>query len=143
MAVWRGVKAGAFVAAVVFVGAVMLSRTPYRPDAAIAVAQNFVAAASAGRFGDAMPLVDPAVPIGRDRALLEAAAQRELCRLDRMTSTSPSQTHGNRWRRQLAGREADEPEVRVEFEGACLVGVVVRRVGPDDWRVVRFASHAG
>jgi len=143
MGIRRGVKAAVFIAVVVVAGVAVLSRTPYRPDAAISVAQTFVAAASSGRFGDAMPLVDPAAPIGRDRAALEAAAQRELCRLDRMTGTSPLQTHGNRWRRQFAGREADELEVRVEFEGACLVGVVVRRIGPDDWRVVRFASHAG
>ena len=74
---------------------------------------------------------------------LARTARRQLCPPAAVVYTIPFQSHGNRLRRWVAGREVDEPQVRVEFAGACLFGVTLRRVGPGQWRVTRFDSHAG
>jgi len=61
----------------------------------------------------------------------------------RLVSTFPKQTNGNRLRRLIRGQNVDMDEVDVEFEGACLLGVRLRRTSDNAWKVFYFASHAG
>ena len=43
----------------------------------------------------------------------------------------------------MSGAEIEMPEVQVEFEGGCLLGVTVRRTADKQWRVFKFSAHAG
>jgi len=113
------------------------------PAEAIAVASAFVRHAQARQFAQAHELTTRSGSVGANPAQLEEASRRELCNATRVASTSPFQSNGNRLRRWLSGTSVEMPEIRVEFEGACLLGVTVRHTPHHGWRVSRFASHAG
>ena len=74
---------------------------------------------------------------------LKTLSPREFCKTDRLVSTSPLQTNGNRLRRRLRGVEVDMPALDVEFEGGCLLRVTLRRNAAGQWKVARLARHAG
>ncbi len=115
----------------------------HRPAGAVQVAQAFIAHLQAGRFPEAFALTVQQGQVGRTPEALREVAGRELCRVDRLVSTFPFQSRGNRLRRWVMGREVEMPLVQVEFAGACLLGVSVRRTAQGEWRVQRFAGHAG
>lgn len=117
------------------VGAVWLFQ-PHEPREAVAVATEFTALLQRGELERAYQLTTGTGQVGRSPAELALAAQHHCTRAERVVRTAPLQTNGNRLRRRLTGRP-------VEVEGPCLLSVHVRH-GPDgQWRVSRFASHAG
>lgn len=91
-------------------------KAEYRPAEAIAVAQGFVD---------------------------QLNARGEGCRIDRLLGVSPYQTNGNRLRRWVDGRSVDEPELKMEFDGACPLRVTLRWSAGQGWQVVRHGTHAG
>lgn len=117
---------------------------PHTPAGAIAEAQAFVREVEQGQFAAAHARTARNAATGETLERFQARAGRELCPPAKVAYTLPFQSHGNRLRRWLAGREVDEPQVLVEFQGSpCLFGVTLRRTGTGPWRIVRFASHAG
>jgi hypothetical protein len=80
--------------------------------------------------------------VGKTPAKMEAIAKRELCGAARFASIFPFQSNGNRLRRWINGTDVDMPEVNVEFDGAGLFGVRMRRNLTGVWKVFRFACHA-
>ncbi|KQU80851.1 hypothetical protein ASE08_08460 [Rhizobacter sp. Root16D2] len=91
-------------------------KAEHRPAEAIAVAQAFVN---------------------------QLNARGEGCRVDRLLGVSPRQTNGNRLRRWAAGRSVDEPELQMEFDGACPLRVTLRLSAGEGWQVVKHGTHAG
>ena len=91
-------------------------KAEHRPTEAIAVAQSFVD---------------------------QLNARGDSCRVDRLVGVSPYQTNGNRLRRWVSGRGVDEPELRMEFDGACPLRVTLRLSSTQGWQVVRHGTHAG
>lgn len=129
---------------VVGVAAMIWLKSEHEPNAAIRVAQAFVEHLHAGEFAQAYELtVKNNGYVGTTAAEFERIARRQFCGVQRLVSTFPFQSNGNRLRRRLAGTEVEMPEVRVEFAGPCLFGVSVRHLDAGEWRVYLFASHAG
>src|SRR6187402_112317 len=86
-------------------------KAEHRPTEAISVAQSFV---------DQMN------------------ARGEGCRIDRLVGIAPFQTNGNRLRRWVSGRGIDEPELQIEFDGACPLRITLRLSSTQGWQVVRY-----
>ena len=107
--------AAAAIAAAAVVGFSWL-KAEHKPAEAIAVAQNFVD---------------------------QLNARGEGCRIDRLIGIAPFQTNGNRLRRWVSGRGVDEPELQMEFDGACPLRVTLRWSAGQGWQVVRHGTHAG
>ena len=124
-------------------GVVWWLKAEHTQRESIHVAQAFIGHLEAKRFAQAHELTTKSGYVGANAAELEAISKREMCRAAHVVGTSPPQSNGNRLRRWVLGREVDVPEVSVELEGACLLRVTVRRVSGGEWRVSRFASHAG
>ncbi len=118
-------------------------KAAHNPAAAVEVAKAFVTHLEAKRFVQAYELTTKGGYAGTSVEQLEEIAHRQLCEVDRIVSTSPFQSNGNRLRRWSSGTEIEMPEVRVEFEGKCLLGVTIRHMPNKEWRVSKFASHAG
>jgi hypothetical protein len=117
---------------------------PHTPTEAIATAQAFVQDVQQGDYPSAWARTLGSTATGTTPAELGARASRQLCTPARVAYSLPLQSHGNRLRRWMAGREVDGPQVRVEFTGSpCLFGITLQRTGPGQWRVAHFASHAG
>lgn len=116
---------------------------PHHPTEAVDAAKAFVRDMEQHHYNDAFARTLGGPATGSTPLELERIARRQLCPPAAVVATIPFQSHGNRLRRWVAGREVDAPQVRVEFEGACLFGVTLRRIGPGQWRVTRFDSHAG
>lgn len=116
---------------------------PHHPTLAVHAAQAFVHEMGQYHYDAAFARTLGHPATGTSPLELARTARRQLCPPATVAYTLPFQSHGNRLRRWLADREVDEPQVRVEFEGTCLFGVTLRRVGPGQWRVTRFDSHAG
>jgi hypothetical protein len=91
-------------------------KAEHRPTEAISVAQSFV---------DQMN------------------ARGEGCRIDRLVGIAPFQTNGNRLRRWVSGRGIDEPELQIEFDGACPLRITLRLSSTQGWQVVGYGTHAG
>jgi hypothetical protein len=91
-------------------------KAEHRPAEAIAVAQNFVD---------------------------QLNARGEACRVDRLVGIAPIQTNGNRLRRWVSGRRVEEPQLQMEFDGACPLRVTLRLSAGQGWQVVRHGTHAG
>ncbi len=115
----------------------------HHPAEAVHAAQGFVRDMEQYHYDAAFAKTLGGPATGTTPLELARTARRQLCPRAAVVYTIPFQSHGNRLRRWVAGREVDEPQVRVEFEGACLFGVTMRRIGPGQWRVTRFDSHAG
>ncbi|MGV3681705.1 MAG: hypothetical protein ACO1PM_18615 [Acidovorax sp.] len=121
-----------------------LAHQPHTPSGAIAEAQAFVRDVEQGRFAAAHARTARNAATGTTLEQFQAHAAHQLCPPAQVGDTLPFQSHGNRLRRWLAGREVDEPQVTVEFQGSpCLFGITLRQAEPGQWRIVRFASHAG
>ena len=118
-------------------------RAEHTPEAPIRVAQEFLKKLEAKQFAQAFELTVKQGYVGRTPEELQEVSRQALCELDRMVSTFPFQSNGNRLRRFVSGREIEMAQVLVEFEGRCLLGVTVQRTKDQAWRVYRFASHAG
>ena len=138
-------RRAAIVATLLLLGAGVLwwLKAEHTPRESIHAAQAFIGHLEAKRFAQAHELTTKNGYVGVNAAELEAISKREMCRAAHIVGTSPPQSNGNRLRRWALGREVDVPEVSVEFEGACLLRVTVRRMSGGEWRVSRFASHAG
>lgn len=123
--------------------AVWWAKSEHRPQEAMQVADNFVKLLEARQFAEAFELTVKQTYVGKTPEELQAVSARELCKVDRLVSTFPFQSNGNRLRRLLVGAEVEMPQIQVEFAGACLLGVTLRRTVQNEWRVYRFARHAG
>ena len=119
------------------------ARSAHQPTEPIAVAERFLGHLQQDHYAEAWALTAQGGYTGATPQALQAVAARHSCRSGRVVGTSPLQTHGNRLRRALRGQRVDMDEVRVEFEGTCLLGVRLRWLPGRGWRVVYFASHAG
>ncbi|GKS77369.1 sugar:proton symporter [Acidovorax sp. SUPP950] len=119
------------------------AKSEHKPQEAIQVADGFLGLLEAKQFGQAFELTVKHGHVGANAEELQAISARELCKLDRLASTFPFQSNGNRLRRLALGTEIEMPQVQVEFTGACLLGITLRRTAQDGWRVYRFARHAG
>jgi hypothetical protein len=118
-------------------------KSEHIPEEPIALARGFLQKLRAQQFDDAFEVSVKRGFVGHTPDELRTVAERELCSANRWVSISPFQSNGNRLRRLLLAREIEMPQVQVEFEGGCLLGVTVRRQKGGGWRVYRFASHAG
>lgn len=118
-------------------------KSEYTPSGAVQVSEAFIQKLEAKQFEQAFELTVKQGYVGRTPNELRDISGRELCKIDRRASTFPFQSNGNRLRRLVTGMEVEMPQVQVEFSGACLFGVTVRRTAGNTWRVFRFASHAG
>ena len=121
----------------------MWAKSQYGQPEAVFIAQAFLSRLQSGDFEGAFALTTKSGFVGKTPADLRAFAQRHTCVNGRLVWTFPPQTNGNRLRRLFYGREIEMDEVYVEFEGACLLGVRLRRISEKEWRVFYFASHAG
>ncbi|QBB72032.1 hypothetical protein ELE36_17600 [Pseudolysobacter antarcticus] len=107
------------------------------------MANDFLQKLEAKQFAEAFELTVKQVYVGRSSDELQEISKRELCKVDHLVSTHPFQSNGSYLRRLVSGSEIDMPQVQVEFAGECLFGVAVRHLPGNQWRVYRFASHAG
>jgi len=119
------------------------AKTEYGQPAAVSVAKDFLSRMRRGDLESAFELTTKSGYVGRTPADLYAFAQRHTCLGGRLVWTAPPQTNGNRLRRLIRGQNVDMDEVHVEFQGACLLSVRLRRTSDNSWRVFYFASHAG
>jgi hypothetical protein len=135
------------VIAIVFLGAAYSAflwlKAEHRSTEAIRVARAFVDHLQARQFVQAHELSMKNSYVGKTAGELEKISAHEMCSLDDTTETFPFQSNGNRLRRWLSGNEIEMPELHVEFKGSCLLGVTLRRSPDRQWRVFKFASHAG
>jgi hypothetical protein len=118
-------------------------KAPYPQTEARLLAQSFLDLLRAGEFEKAHELTLKNGYVGKTPKELEEIARKELCPLTELVGTFPFQSNGNRIRRWLSGREVEMPELHVEFAGSGLLGVNVRRTKTSQWKVFRFAGHAG
>ncbi|MES2934547.1 MAG: hypothetical protein V4805_13785 [Pseudomonadota bacterium] len=118
-------------------------KSEYTPVEPIRVAQEFLQKLKEEQFAQAFELTVKHGYVGRTPAELQEISQGQLCKVERMVSTFPFQSNGNRLRRLVSGREIEMPQVSVEFAGDCLLGVTVHRTKSKEWRVFGFANHAG
>jgi len=125
------------------VGVVWWLKAEHAQRESIQVAWTFIGHVEAKQFAQAHELTTKSGYVGATAAELEEVSRREMCRVARVVGTSPPQSNGNRLRRWALGREVEVPEVSVEFEGSRLLRVTVRRMNGSQWRVSRFARHAG
>jgi hypothetical protein len=142
---FRGSRGAAIGVAFVIagIGAVFWLKSEHNPSVPIHIAQEFVDRLQAKEFAKAHQLTIKNVYVGKTPEELEEVSRRQMCKLTRLVGTFPFQSNGNRLRRWVSGAEIEMPEVHVEFEGNCLLGVTVRHTGNNEWRVFYFASHAG
>jgi len=109
-----------------------------------AVAAAAIAAAAAAGFAWLKAEHKPAEAIAVAQNFVDQLnARGEGCRIDRLVGISPLQTNGNRLRRWVSGRGVDEPELQMEFDGACPLRVTLRWSAGQGWQVVRHGTHAG
>jgi hypothetical protein len=113
------------------------------PSDAVSVAQTFIKHLQAKQFEQAHQLTMKNGYVGKTAEALKDISAHELCRVDNVVGHFPFQSNGNRLRRWISGAEIEMPEVQVEFEGNCLLGVTVRRNANKQWRIFKFAGHAG
>lgn len=139
-----GAAALLLVVAIVAAAGMLWLRAQATQAVPVAVAERFVERLGAGDFVGALALTDRSAGVGSTAEELQRIASSQMCGgLKRVPGTGPPQSNGNRLRRRLSGAEIEMPEVQVEFAGNCLLGVTVRHVSGEVWRVRRFASHAG
>lgn len=124
-------------------GFTVWAKSQYGQPEAVFVAQAFLSRLQSEDFDGAFALTTKSGLIGKTPADLRAFAQRHTCWNGRFVWTSPPQTNGNRLRRLFQGQQVDMDEIHLEFAGACMLGVRLRRISNKEWRVVYFASHAG
>ena len=136
-------RAAVFVAVAISAAALWWLKAEHYPTEPVRLAQAFIGHLAARQFIQAYELTVKSGHVGATAAQLEEISHREACKVERMVATSPFQSNGNRIRRWASGQEVEMPEVQVEFEGACLLRVTVRRTQGNEWRVFTFASHAG
>lgn len=134
---------GCFALVLVITGFFVWAKTEYGQPEAVSVAKTFLLRMQSGDLEGAFELTTKSGYVGRTPADLREFAQRHTCLAGQFVRTFPSQTKGNRLRRLIRGQNIDMDEVDVEFEGACLLSVRLRRTSDNDWRVYYFASHAG
>jgi hypothetical protein len=137
----------AFVSAAIFAvtcpGVFFWLKSQHVPAAAIDVAKTFVSLLNDRQFPQAYELTTKEARIGTSASALEAIAAGQACKADRVVGTSPFQSNGNRLRRWLSGAAIEVPQIRIEFEGACLLAVTVAHTDDGRWLVSAIASHAG
>jgi hypothetical protein len=141
-------KSSFFIADIFLVAAIAatfiwLKRQHY-PKEAIDVAQQFVSLLHQDKFESAYALSIKNGSIGKTLTEFEAKARRERCPSEpKYDHTFPFQSNGNRLRRWANGSEIDVQEIVVEFKSECLLGIRLKKTSDQQWRVFRFAVHAG
>jgi hypothetical protein len=86
--------------------------------------------------------------VGKTVDELQRISKKEICASGgyQAVDSFPTQSNGNRLRRWLNHTEIEMPELHVDFQSpACVapVGVTLRYVGSGQWKVLKFAAHAG
>jgi hypothetical protein len=119
------------------------AKSEHQSREAMQVASTFLKLLEAKQFSQAFELTVKRGFVGKSPEELQRAAAREHCKVDRLAYTFPFQSNGNRLRRLVTGNEVDMPEIHVEFTGACLLRVTLRRTSQNEWRVVGLYRHAG
>lgn len=132
-----------FVLTLAMTGFFVWAKAEYGQPEPVSMAKNFLSRLQSGDLEGAFELTTKSGYVGKSPADLRAFSQRHTCFSGRFVSTFPKQTNGNRLRRLFRGQNVDMDEVDVEFEGACLLSVRLRRTSGGGWRVFYFASHAG
>jgi hypothetical protein len=132
-----------FAIALLAVGGFVWLKAEHRQLEAISQAQKFVDLVQTKKLNEAYQMTLKNELVGKMDVDFATIVQRQICRLDKQTTTFPFQSNGNRMRRWLSGRPIEPPEVTVEFEGSCLFGVTMRFVESGVWKVYHFQSHAG
>ena len=135
--------------AAVVLGACLLLRViPAQPGSAIGTAQSFVDCLRVREVTHAYQLTTQRGEVGRSLAEFQAVVRQQWPATTpasvRFEAVHPFQSYGNRLRRWLHGREADPPQLWLEFS-VDGVPFTVRetRVNKGEWKVDYFESHAG
>ena len=136
-------RAACLALAVVVTGFAVWAKSQYGQSEAVSIAQAFLSRLDSGDFEGAFAFTTKSGFVGKTPAELRTFAHRHTCWNGQFAWTSPPQTNGNRLRRLFYGQQIDMDEIHVEFKGTCMLGVRVRRVSDQGWRVFYFASHAG
>ena len=134
---------GCFALALAITGFFIWAKAEYGQPEPVAVAKTFLFRLRNGDFESAFELTTKSGYVGKTPADLRKFTQRHTCLSGRFVGSFPPQTNGNRLRRLIRGQSLDMDEVHLEFEGACLLGVRLRRISGNRWLVYYFASHAG
>jgi hypothetical protein len=140
---WKYVASISIILFITMLGAVTWLRAPYAQTKPRKVAEEFLEHLKAGEFQKAHDLTVKSGYVGNSAKELASVLKNHCINVRRFAYTFPFQSNGNRLRRWLSGREIEIPEVHVEIEGSCLLGITVRHIGENEWKVSRFASHAG
>lgn len=118
-------------------------KAEHRPQEAIEQAQKFVDLLQQNKLAEAFQLTLQNQLVGKTAEEFSANVKRQICNLNKQTTTFPFQSNGNRLRKWLRGRTVEPPEITVEFTGSCLFGVTLHYVDGGLWKVYFFQSHAG
>ena len=135
--------------AVVVLGAsLLLQMVPAQPRSAIKTARSLVDGLRARELERAYRLTTRRGEVGGSLAEFQAIVRQQwpatIPTSVRFETVRPFQSHGNRLRRWLHGREVDPPQLWLEFS-VDGVPFTVRevRAGGGEWKVDYFESHAG
>ncbi len=135
-------------AAVVLGAGLLLRMISAQPRSAIKTAQSFVDGLRDGKLQQAYQLTTRRDEVGGSLAEFQAVVRQQWPATApasvRFKEARPFQSYGNRLRRWLHGREADPPQLWLEFS-VDGVPFTVReaRAGGGEWKVDYFESHAG
>ncbi len=138
---------GLLIAVALGVG-LLLRMIPAQPSSAIGTAQSFVEGLRDGKFQQVYPLTTRRGEVGGNLAEFQAVVRQQWPATApasvRFEAVRPSQSYGNRLRRWLYGRDADPPQLWLEFS-VDGVPFTVREMRGDggEWKVDYFESHAG
>ena len=135
--------------AVVVLGAdLLLGMIPARPSSAVRTAQSFVDGLRDSKLQQAYQLTTRRGEVGGSLAEFQAVVRQQwpatAPAFVRFKEARPFQSYGNRLRRWLHGREADPPQLWLEFSVGGVPFTVREIHGLDgEWKVDYFESHAG
>lgn len=130
-------------------GAWLWLKADYRNEQAIAVATRFIVLLHDDHLREAYELTLKSDGLaGRNLPLFRQLAARQRCARGtwQVYALSPPQSHGNRLRRWLSGRQVEMPSITVRYDFApnpCPYSIELRRNGQGQWRVFNFQSTAG
>ena len=121
---------------------------PAQPRPAIQTAESFVGFLKGRKLEQAYRLTTQKDEVGRSLTAFQTIVDQQWPGVPtapvKRLAVGPFQSHGNRWRRWMQGREVELPELRVEFSvGGVPFEVRERNAGHGEWKVSYFQSHAG
>ena len=130
-------------------GAWLWLKADYRNEQAIAVATRFIVLLHDDHLREAYELTLKSDGLaGRNLPQFRQLAARQRCARGtwQVYALSPPQSHGNRLRRWLSGRQVEMPSITVRYAFApnpCPYSIELRRNAQGQWRVFNFQSTAG